>query len=518
MSEDFIVQDQSAVAASMADPATHDGATPKRIDTHGAMVFVAGDTVYKIKRAVRFPFMDFSTLEKRHEALTEECRVNRRTAPSLYLGVLPIVETSGGHLRLGEIGEDDGQAVEYALVMRRFEATLDDCANSGALTRDHIATIAEKVAAFHQDAEPHYRTDPPARVGDAIAGVVREMRQNLEVLDASKVDAFEALMTARHAAARRTILSRAKAGLERHCHGDLHLRNICLLDGEPTLFDAIEFNADFARIDVLYDLAFLLMDLEARGERELANLALNTYLDRRTAAGWPDESGLALLPLFLALRAGIRAEIGAHMAAVQDGADKAAAMRRDAVAYLDQALGYLRPASPRLTVVGGLSGSGKSTLAGRLAPLCEPAPGARWLRSDVLRKAWAGLGPLERLPSDAYTPAASAKTYDRLMEAAAQALTAGHSVVLDAVFAQTGERFAANALAARFGVPYTGIWLDAPEPTRVQRVEGRTGDASDAGGQVAKAQSDYDLGPITWHRIDAANGPDRVLEQAKQLW
>jgi len=516
MSEDFIVENQSAVAALLGDPAVHGGARPKRIDTHGAMVFIAGDRVYKVKRAVRFPFMDFSTLEKRHAALTEELRVNRRTAPSLYLGLAPILEAPDG-LRLGAIGEDSTGAIEYALVMRRFEATLDEEADAGRLQRSQIVTIAEKVEAFHRSAEPFFRTDPAGRVGDAIAGVVREMRQNAEVLPPAKAAAFEALMQARHAAAGATIRARAKAGLERHCHGDLHLRNICLLDGEPTLFDAIEFNPNFARIDVLYDLAFLLMDLEARGERQLANLALNIYMDRRTAHDWPDEAGLVQLPLFLALRAGIKAEIGAHMAGLQSADDEADGLRTGAKAYLDQALGYLKPARSRLVAVGGLSGSGKSTLAGALAPDFDPAPGARWLRSDVLRKAWAGLEPLERLPSEAYTPEASAETYRRLIAAASEALAAGQSVVLDAVFARPGERFAAQALAARHGVPFTGFWLDAPESTRVERVETRQGDASDAGEPVAKAQSAYDPGPIAWHRIDAAAGPAAVLERARRL-
>jgi uncharacterized protein len=516
MTEAFIVQDQSPVAALLGEAATHGGIAPERIDTHGAMVFLAGDQVYKVKRAVRFPFMDFSTLEKRQAALGEEMRVNRWTAPTLYLGIAPIIQTEAG-LRLGGIGESPDSVIEYALVMRRFEATLEDRANTGDLVGHQISTVAEIVAAFHRNAEPFFRTDPVGRVGDAIAGVVREMRQNSQILSADKADTFERLMQSRHAAASTTIFNRAKAGLERHCHGDLHLRNICVLDGKPTLFDAIEFNANFARIDVLYDLAFLLMDLEARGKRNFANLAMNTYLDRRVCGGWPDEAGLVQLPLFLALRAGIKAEIGAHMAGLQSHAGQAAGMRSDAAAYLDQALGYLRPSPPRMVVVGGLSGSGKSTLAGALAPMLAPSPGARWLRSDVLRKAWAGLGPSARLPSAAYTREASAKTYCRLLATASDTLAAGHSVVLDAVFARPGERFAVDALAARLGVAYTAIWLETPEAKRVQRVEARVSDASDANAQVAKAQSAYDLGPIRWHRIDANAGPAAVLEQARHL-
>ncbi len=516
MTESFVVQDQSAVVALLSDPATHAGITPQRIDTHGAMIFIAGDRAYKVKRAVRFPFMDFSTLEKRYAALTEELRVNRRTAPSLYLGLAAIVETADG-LRLEPVGGDYPGTIEYVLVMRRFEATLEERAEAGRLAADDIATVAEAVAAFHHTAEPFFRVDPVGRVSDAIAGVVREMRRNSQVLATADVDAFERLIRARHVAARDAIVVRAKAGLERHCHGDLHLRNICLLDGKPTLFDAIEFNADFARIDVLYDLAFLLMDLDARDERRLANLAFNTYLDRRVLAGWPDEAGLRQLPLFLALRAGIKSEVSAHMANLQSGPAQADTLRAGAAAYLRQALGYLAPKRPRLIAVGGLSGSGKSTLAGALAPLADPAPGARWLRSDILRKAWAGVPPLRRLPPESYSQEASEKTYRRLLATAETALESGQSVVVDAVFARPWERIAVEALTARLGVPFTGIWLDAPQGIRVVRVEARSGDASDAGANVAMAQTGYDVGPITWHRLDAARGRAAVLEQARCL-
>jgi predicted kinase len=192
-------------------------------------------------------------------------------------------------------------------------------------------------------------------------------------------------------------------------------------------------------------------------------------------------------------------------------------LRAEAAAYLGLAQGYLSPKRPRLIAVGGLSGSGKSTLAGALAPLVYPSPGARWLRSDVLRKAWAGIGPLQRLPSDAYTQAASTDTYRRLFATAAAALAAGQSVILDAVFARPWERIATVALAARLGVPFTGLWLDAPQAVRVGRVESRTGDASDAGATVAMAQTGYDLGPVNWHRLDATLGEAAVLEQARRL-
>lgn len=516
MAEQFVVEDQSAVAALLGDPAAHGGQPVSRIDTHGAMVFLTRDRVFKVKRAVNFSYMDFSTPAKRLAALEEELRVNRRTAPDLYLGIAPIL-ADGEKLHLGEIGEAAAAAAEHVLVMRRFEATFDEIADQGRLEPRHIVAIAEQAAALHRAAEEHHRSDPAGRVGDAIAGAVRQARRNPEILDQGLVDRAEQQLRLRAQAAAGTIRKRAAAGLERHCHGDLHLRNICLFDGKPTLFDAIEFNFEFARIDLLYDIAFLLMDLEGRGLRPLANLAFNTYLDRRLADGWPDEAGLSLLPLFISLRALIRAEVGANMASVQADAGRAKAQAAEAAAHLEQAVASLADHPPRLVAVGGLSGSGKSTLAGALAPLWGRVPGARWLRSDVTRKALAGLGPLERLPSDAYTPAHSARVYRHLLDAAAEALAGGQSVVLDAVYARPGERFAVEALAARMGVPFHGLWLDVPEPERVARVECRTGDASDAGPEVARAQSDYDLGPMRWTRIDAGRGAGAVIKEAQSL-
>lgn len=516
MSEEFVVEDQSAIAAYLGSAATHGGEEPARIDTHGAMVFLAKDRVYKVKRAVNFSYMDFSTREKRLAALQEEYRVNRRTAPDLYLGIAPLVQGPDG-LCLGEIGAEEPDAVEHVLVMRRFEATFDEIAGQGGLKPEHVVSIAEQAAALHKNAEPYFRDDPVARVRAAVGGAMRQARKNPEILAPDLVDRVDAGLAFRVGAAAATIRKRSEAGLERHCHGDLHLRNICLFQGKPTLFDAIEFNFEFARIDLLYDLAFLLMDLEGRGLRPLANLALNTYLDRRLADGWPDEAGISLLPLFISLRAAIRAEVAANMANVQGSADAAAAQARDAADHLVQAKTALHPPPPRLVAVGGLSGSGKSTLAGALAPLLGRAPGARWLRSDVTRKALAGLGPLERLPPEAYTPEQSARTYRHLLNAAAESLAAGQAVVLDAVYARPGERFAIEALAARMGVPFTGIWLDAPAATRVERVDGRTADASDAGPEVAKAQSDYDLGVMRWQRLEAGGGAEAVLEEARNL-
>jgi predicted kinase len=290
-------------------------------------------------------------------------------------------------------------------------------------------------------------------------------------------------------------------GRVRRAHGDLHLRNIVLLDGKPTPFDCIEFNDDFAIIDILYDLAFLLMDLDHRGLRGLANAVLNRTID---LSG--DVDGLACLPLFLSMRAAVRAHVDAAQTKFDEGK-----------AYLDLAVDYLTPKPVRLIAVGGLSGSGKSSLARLIAPAIGRAPGAVVLRSDATRKRLAGVGLYEKLPSDAYTKEMSDRVYARLLLDAERALLDGHSVILDAVNAHSDERDQANNLAHKLEVPFTGLWLDVPLSVRQDRIGGRKRDVSDATAEVAKAQDSYDLGPMDWHILDAGQDLETVTAQAETI-
>ena len=505
----FVVQDQSAALRLLSDPTIHDGETPERVDTHGAILFLTPNRAYKMKRAVCFSFMDFSTRALRLAALQEELRVNRRTAPRLYLGIAPIAATAGG-LRLGAVGEEAADAIDHVLVMQRFEATFDDLAKQDGIKLEHIAAIATQIAAFHRIAEIIHHPAPAQRVRAVAVTAFEQARLYPDILPALVVADVERQLFERTTTALHHLTNRAAAGLQRHCHDDLHLRNVCLFEGHPNLFDAIEFNTDFAESDVLYDLAFLLMDLEGRNLRRFANTALNTYLDCRIKDGWPDETGLRLLPLFLCMRAAIHGAICAHRAAAATDII-AADLREEAKARLAEASGYFQPAPSRLIAVGGLSGTGKSALSGLIAPMTGSAPGARWLRSDVLRKALAGLEPLEHLPPEAYSQARSAEVYRFMLETAGHALAAGHSVVLDAVFARPAERFAAQALAARLGVPFIGLWVEAPMATRIHRAASRTGDASDAGVDVVREQTAYDLSPLTWTRVEN-NGTLSTLE------
>jgi hypothetical protein len=388
-----VTQDQSAVLALLADPATYGARVDdvQRIDTHGAIVFLAGERAYKVKRAVAYPYMDFSTLEQRRRLCLREREINSRTAPGLYLDVVPVTETAAGLALSG-----DGEAVEWVLVMRRFgqDQLLSQLAEAGRLTAQTMTALADAVARFHDAAEPRHDIAAGAR---AMRWVVSENgeefaeRTNLFDPDtARRVTEGGLAQIDRHAA---LLDARAAGGKVRLCHGDMHLRNVVLLDGKPTLFDAIEFNDAIACIDVVYDLAFLLMDLEHRGLRPFANLVLNRYLQRRDEA-----EALALLPLFLSARAAVRAKVAASLEAVAGKDGDKAARRTEALAYFELAGRYLDPPPPCLVAVGGLSGTGKTTLARALAPDLGAAPGALHLRSDVLRKQLAGVDELEPTP------------------------------------------------------------------------------------------------------------------------
>ena len=332
------------------------------------------------------------------------------------------------------------------------------------------------------------------------------------VLDVAQVERLNAA-TRRALEDRAALLeTRREAGCVRHCHGDLHLRNIVLIDGRPTLFDAIEFSQSMAHIDTLYDLAFLLMDLEHLGLRSFANVVLNRYLD---ITG--DDGGLAALPLFLGVRAAIRAHVGAATAASLSAADEAGAQIDVARRYLDLACAYLEPRPPRLVAVGGLSGSGKSRTAREVAPFIGLAPGARVVRSDVIRKRLAGVDAFARLGPEGYTPELTERTYRTLVEDAARALETGHSVVADAVFARPQERLAIADVAARAGVPFAGLWLESPPDVMMRRVANRRRNPSDATLDVVRRQLEYDLGGIDWRRIDSAGPKKRTVSRVRAV-
>lgn len=503
---------QQAAIDFLADPATHGLAAGavRRIDTHGAVVFLAGPRVYKMKRAVKYPYLDFSTLEKREAALRAEIEANRPFAPELYLGVVALARGADGALALG----GDGEPVEWVLVMRRFDenATLDHVAARGALDDALARALGEAVAAAHEKAPAFPAAawiEALGRFADDEAAALRAAPDVIGRADAAALG--EALGAALLRIAP-LLRARGEAGQVRRGHGDLHLRNVALIDGRPVLFDALEFDPVVAAGDVLYDLAFLLMDLLARDLPRAASLVFNRYL---VAARRDDHlDALGAMPFFLALRAAIRGRVALDRRGLVAGPEReaAAAEARD---YAALARRLIAPPPPRLVAIGGLSGTGKSTIAAALPPFVLPAPGAVHLRSDVERKRLAGVGELERLPAAAYTPETSAAVYARLNGLASRALAAGHSALLDAVHARPEERAAAERIAKEAGAAFAGIWLELPLAERVRRVGARQGDASDADAEIARMQETYDPGQVGWHHIDASGAPGDVLARIR---
>jgi len=497
--------EQQAVVGFLGDPASHGGVPVERIVTHAARVFLAGARALKIKRAVRFPFLDYSTLAKRQAACAAEIEVNRALAPAIYRGVVAITRAKDGKLAIGGAGEP----VEWAVEMRRFDETqtLDRLADAGQIDSALAGALGSAVARAHTAA-------PVVRDGDFLATLAEIAAQNdaeLRALPALfPADAVSALDQATRAALQRLrplLTQRERAGRVARCHGDLHLGNIVLIEGAPVLFDAIEFDPKLATSDVFYDLAFLLMDLIERGLRPDANVVLNRYLTETRRDS--DLDALAALPLFMSLRAAIRAKVtaarGPHDAAIA----------RSARDYFALAGRLLAPPPPTLLAVGGLSGTGKSLLARALSPAILPEPGAVLLRSDVERKALFGVAETERLPPSAYAHDVTARVYAALVRKARRVLAAGHSAIVDAVFASAGERTQIAQAAGGTGATFHGLFLTADLAVRVARVGTRTGDASDADARIARAQEQYDLGTMTWLEVDASGTPDETLVRAQ---
>jgi len=504
-------EDQKETIAFLARPESYGPAVSavERIDTHASVVFLAGARVYKLKRAVRFSYLDYSRPELRRRACKREVTLNRRTAPDLYLGVLPVTRGPAG-LALG----GEGEAVDWLVEMARFDEAglFDRIAAEGRLDQRLMRDLADRIAEFHAGAEIDRAAGGAAAMAKVIAGNDLNLRSAAADLGPAKLDRLRAASD--EALQRITALldRRRGDGHVRLCHGDLHLRNICLFHGRPTLFDCVEFSDEIARIDVLYDLSFLIMDLQHRRLVRLANQVFNRYLDRRD-----ETDGLAALPLFLSLRAAIRAHTGAVAAASQTEPAEAATLRGEIACYLDQALAFLAPARPVLIAVGGLSGTGKSTLAYALAPELGRAPGARVLRSDVVRKRLVGVAPETRLDAAGYTPETTERVYAGLRAEAGAAIASGQAVVVDAVFLREEERNAVAGGARAAGVSFLGLWLEAPRDVLERRIEARRDDASDATLAVLRLQQRRGAGQIDWLRLDASPGrPDQVLERARR--
>jgi len=395
--------------------------------------------------------------------------------------------------------------------MNRFpqEALFDRLASAGALGIDLMSPLAAAIAGFHRLAE--HRSDHGGKAGMSwviegnAAGFAEFGRSCLDASAAYRVTGDSRRELDRHA---ETLERRRRSGFVRQCHGDLHLRNIVLLDGRPTLFDGVEFNDEISCTDVFYDLAFLLMDLWRRRLPRHANAVWNRYLSETA-----DVDGASLLPLFLSCRAGVRAKTSATAAELQRDPQRRSDVEGMAREYLSMAEHLLHPPHPCLVAIGGFSGSGKSTLALGLAPSVGAVPGAVVLRSDEIRKRLCGVPLLQHLGPEGYSSHVSERVYLTLAEQAALVLRAGHSVIVDAVFARAADRCAVEQLAKAASVPFIGLWLDAQEALLIDRIARRRNDVSDVGANVIRMQRAQDSA-ISWHRLDASVNAASVLSSA----
>ncbi len=488
---------QADVVAALNEGRCFPYAAPvRRIDTHAASVFLVGDRAWKLKREVRYGYLDFSTADKRKSALDAELRLNRRTAPGIYVAVHPITISEHGEIKI----DGGGECIDWILEMRRFPdgAVLTDMADHGSLDSGLLSALTDRIVAFHSAA--------PVSQYTSGAAPLRRIVQSNQAAMLAVPEIFAPCMTRTLHARQRgeinmhsTLLdNRARAGRVRHVHGDMHLGNIAMIDGEPTLFDCLEFNEEFATIDVLYDLAFLMMDLWARNLRTEATVVFNRYLDLSES----DETGVALMPLFLSLRATVTAHVLAAKY-VRLGREHLN-MRRSAEAHFILASGLLNDVSPSLVAIGGLSGTGKSSLAKALGGHIGRAPGARIVRSDVIRKRTYGVKLETQLAQSHYTPKINAEVYSELVRVVGGVLQQGSAAISDAVFAKESERSSIEHVAREYRAAFDGIWLETVTAKRLARVTSRKMDASDADAAVVNTQANLAVGKLDgWHTLRA---------------
>ena len=467
---------------------THPVSAVHEIQTHTAWVLLTGKHAYKIKKPVDFGFLDFSTLEKRRHWCEEEVRLNRRFAPDIYLGVTEIRGTLNHPHTDGS-----GPILEYAVHMRQFPEgqLLSELAEQQKLETSHIEQLSEKIAAFHQTTD-HAAPDSDLGRSSRIHHWVRE--NFLSIVPTLKTDEerrqlerIQQWTFEQRQELEQHFAYRKQNGFIRECHGDLHLRNLTLINGEITPFDCIEFNAELRWIDVISEVAFLIMDLEEHGYPHFSHQFLNGYLQLTS-----DYEGLRLLPYYLVYRAMVRAKVAIlRREQVPSQSQEYRKSTDDYRHYMQFAFQHMNKAPPVLFITHGLSGSGKSTLGKAL----NRAKGIIQIRSDIERKKLGGLKMNERNRFDVetglYSGQQTEETYQQLAELAACVIEAGFSVVLDATFLKKKHRDLMRKLANTLHVPFFILHCVAPNVMLEDRIHIREEigqDPSDATLQVLNAQ------------------------------
>jgi aminoglycoside phosphotransferase family enzyme/gluconate kinase len=453
------------------------------LETHISLVLLTGPYAYKLKKPVDLGFLDFSTLEKRRFYCEEEVRLNRRLAAGYYLRVVPI----GGSVDAPILNRQP--AIEYMVQMRQFpqRCLLDRVLSAGGLKPRHMDAIATRVAEFHASLTgtgSDSSWGSPETVYRPVDEDFRQIRPHLTNGDQrQRLDRLEQWAQAESRRLHTAFVRRRDSGMVRECHGDMHLGNIALVDDEIIIFDGIEFNPGLRWIDLISEVAFLVMDLDSRGREDLARRFLNAYLERTG-----DYGALPLLPFYLAYRALVRAKV-ARIRAAQEGLndDEQGRLEDDYQRHIELAERYTQPTRPMLILLHGVSGSGKSTLGQQLVE----GLGAIRLRSDVERKRMHGLDALADSQAAIYSPEADERTYARLAELAREVIGGGRSAVLDATFLQRQRRLAMRQLADDLRVPFVIMELTAEASVLRRRVVSRQElgrDASEASLAVLERQ------------------------------
>ncbi len=452
----------------------HDVETPIRlIQTHISYILLTGEYAYKVKKPLDFGFLNYSTLEKRAHFCQEELRLNQRGAADLYLNVMPITQ-DGEAYHLGR----DGEAVEYAIKMQQFpqDTLLNQLFERGELTEELLKELAIAVAEFHKISH----TDDYIQSFGTVKSIRAAFDENYEQTEhyiggpqtQRQFDETRAY-TERFFKEREDLFKRrVQEGWVRECHGDLHLGNICYWNGRLYLFDCIEFNEDFRFVDVMFDIAYIVMDLEMQGRTDLSALFLSTYVEQTG-----DWDGLDVLPIYVNRQSYVRAKVTSFMLGDPSVNEQTKAIASaKAAKYYALAWQYTRPKQGRVILMAGLSGSGKSTNARYLAKKL----GAVQIRSDAVRKHLGGVPLDQKGGDDLYTPEMTQKTYGRLLELGMSLATEGYSVILDAKYDRVTLRERAIAQANAKGIPLYIVYCDAPMEVRRDRLQSRSGDIADA--------------------------------------
>lgn len=516
----MLIDDQSETIAALSSPEAYGLKSSRKIilkETNISDVFLTGEKAYKLKRGVKYPYVDYSSAEKRQAACQKELEICDRFAPGLCFGVEEVVCDKKGRIFIRSACSDkNAEVIDYVLVMHEFEEGMlfDNMVERGDLDRFEMMDTAEKIFDLHQKAEVVMSRNPI----DIIKGRIYENNAMIrcfvpDIFDAEDVDALEKDQLESLEKNKELLLKRQKDGKIRWCHGDLTLRNLAMWNGQVMPFNPIEFYDDLTQIDTLYDFAFLLVELESKGQRRLASILFNHYM--ALSADW---EGIPVLPLFLSCRAAVNAYVFAQRSSEIKDKHEAALMANRAYEQLVISKRFLEPPKPVLVACGGLSGSGKSRIARESAPFIGNPPGAVILRDDVLRKNILNTKLDEHLDPSKYSPELEAQVFDLLCHECRCVLQTGQSVVADALFHDARQRQAIEEVAREMNVNFQGLWVDAPLEVRIERVASRKRNPSDVKtADELRQQLDIDVGPISWDKIDTSGDRMTTLTRVRTL-